>query len=160
VTDPERPIRVLVVHGPNLNLLGSREPDVYGHDTLADVDRRIAKRAGELGAEVRAMQTNGEGELIDAIQSAPGWADCILINPGGYSHTSVSIRDALSAVSVPAVEVHVSNPSAREPFRLVDLVAGGCLGVVSGFGWRSYVLALEGLVAFLRPLPGPPGGSS
>jgi 3-dehydroquinate dehydratase-2 len=138
---------VLVLHGPNLNLLGTREPEVYGTMTLDNVDARIRDRAKELGIEVETAQSNGEGELIDLIQGAPGRFDAIVINPGGYSHTSVAIRDAIAGVGLPALEVHLSNPSAREDFRKVDLVAGACRGVVAGFGWRSYVMALEALAA-------------
>ena len=140
-------MRVLVLHGPNLNLLGTREPEVYGTLTLDDVDARIRERATNLGIEVETAQSNGEGELIDLIQGAPGEFDAIVINPGGYSHTSVAIRDAIAGVGLPAIEVHLSNPSAREDFRKVDLVAGACRGVVAGFGWRSYVMALEALAA-------------
>lgn len=140
-------MKVLVLHGPNLNLLGTREPEVYGTMTLADVDARIRERATELGVEVETAQSNGEGELIDLIQGAPGTYDAIVINPGGYSHTSVAIRDAIAGVGLPAIEVHLSNPSAREDFRKVDIVAGACRGVVAGFGWRSYVMALEALAA-------------
>ena len=138
-------MRVLVLHGPNLNLLGTREPEVYGTMTLDDVDARIRERAAELGMEVESAQSNGEGELIDRIQGARGTFDAIVINPGGYSHTSVAIRDAIAGVGLPAIEVHLSNPSAREDFRKVDVVAGACRGVVAGFGWRSYVMALEAL---------------
>lgn len=138
-------MRVLVLHGPNLNLLGTREPEVYGTTTLDDVDARIRDRAKELGIEVETAQSNGEGELIDLIQGARGEFDAVVINPGGYSHTSVAIRDAIAGVGLPAIEVHLSNPSAREDFRKVDIVAGACRGVVAGFGWRSYVMALEAL---------------
>jgi 3-dehydroquinate dehydratase-2 len=136
---------VLILHGPNLNLLGTREPEVYGTLTLAEIDARIRERAAQLGVEVETAQANGEGELIDRIQSARDTFDAIVINPGGYSHTSVAIRDAVAGIGVPTVEVHLSNPSAREDFRRVDLVAGACRGVVAGFGWRSYVMALEAL---------------
>jgi 3-dehydroquinate dehydratase II len=138
--------RVLVLHGPNMNLLGEREPSVYGTQTLQELDGLIAERARQLQVEARCVQSNVEGDLIGHIQDARTWADGIVINPAGYSHTSVAIRDALTAVSIPAVEVHMSNPAARESFRHVDVVAGGCLGVVAGFGWRSYVMALEALV--------------
>jgi 3-dehydroquinate dehydratase-2 len=144
-------VKVLVLHGPNLNLLGQREPQVYGKMTLAEIDRRVADRAAELGIEVRSAQSNAEGALIDQIQSAREWADAILINPGGYSNTSVAIRDAIAGAGVPALEVHLSNPSAREEFRHVDLVAGACRGVVAGFGWRSYLMALEAVPALLEP---------
>ena len=140
-------MRVLVLHGPNLNLLGTREPEVYGAVTLGEVDARIRDRARELGIEVETAQSNGEGELIDLIQGARETFDAIVVNPGGYSHTSVAIRDAIAGVGLPAIEVHLSNPSAREDFRKVDLVAGACRGVVAGFGWRSYVMALEALAA-------------
>jgi 3-dehydroquinate dehydratase II len=140
-------VRVLVLHGPNLNLLGTREPDVYGTMTLDDVDTLIRDRAKELGIEVETAQSNGEGELIDLIQGARAAFDAIVINPGGYSHTSVAIRDAIAGVELPTIEVHLSNPSAREDFRKVDIVAGACRGVVAGFGWRSYVMALEALAA-------------
>ena len=140
-------MRVLVLHGPNLNLLGTREPDVYGTLTLADVDARIRERAAQLGIEVETAQSNAEGELIDLVQAARGTFDAIVINPGGYSHTSVAIRDAIAAVGLPAIEVHLSNPAAREDFRKVDIVAGACMGVVAGFGWRSYVVAIDALAA-------------
>jgi 3-dehydroquinate dehydratase II len=140
-------VRVLVLHGPNLNLLGTREPEVYGTLTLSEVDARIRERAMQLGVEVETAQSNGEGELIDQIQGARGTFDAIVINPGGYSHTSVAIRDAIAGVGVPTIEVHLSNPSAREEFRKIDLVAGACTGVVAGFGWRSYVMAIEALAA-------------
>ena len=140
-------MRVLILHGPNLNLLGTREPEVYGTLTLAEIDARIRERAAQLGVEVETAQANGEGELIDRIQGARDTFDAIVINPGGYSHTSVAIRDAVAGIGVPTVEVHLSNPSAREDFRKVDLVAGACRGVVAGFGWRSYVMALEALAA-------------
>lgn len=138
-------MNVLVLHGPNLNLLGEREPDVYGDLTLAEIDRRLHERAAALGITLRTRQSNVEGELVDLIQGARGWAGAIVINPGGYSHTSVAIRDAIAAVAIPTVEVHLSNPSAREWFRQTDIVAGACIGVVAGFGWRSYEMALEAL---------------
>jgi 3-dehydroquinate dehydratase-2 len=142
--------RILVLHGPNLNLLGQREPEVYGTETLADIDEAIRRRARELGVEVRILQSNLEGELVGAIQDARTWASGIVINAGGYAHTSVAIRDALAAVTIPAVSVHVSNPAAREPFRHVDLVAGASLGAISGFGGRSYTLALDAILETIR----------
>ncbi len=138
-------MKILVLHGPNLNLLGDREPEVYGHLSLAEVDRRIAARATELGMELRTRQSNLEGELVTEVQQARDWGNGIVINPGGYSHTSVAIRDAIVAVGLPTVEVHLSNPAAREDFRRTDLVGAVCKGVIAGFGWRSYVLALEAL---------------
>ena len=143
-------MRVLVLQGPNLNLLGTRQPEIYGTTTLAEIEAAIASRGAELGVEVHSEQSNSEGALVDAVQSARDSFDGILINPGGYSHTSVAIRDALLAVGLPAVEVHLSNPSAREEFRHVDLVAGACLGVVAGFGPGGYLVALEQLVVHLR----------
>lgn len=138
-------MKILLLHGPNLNLLGDREPEVYGHLSLAEVDRRIAARATELGMELRIRQSNLEGELVTEVQQARDWGNGIVINPGGYSHTSVAIRDAVAAVRLPTIEVHLSNPAAREDFRRNDLVGGVCTGVIAGFGWRSYVLALEAL---------------
>lgn len=146
-------MKVLVLHGPNLNLLGTREPQVYGSLTLEQIDVLIVNRANELGVEVVTAQSNVEGELVSLIQDAAGWADALLINPGGYSHTSVAIRDAIAAVDLPAVEVHLSNPAAREEFRHTDIVAGACLGVVSGFGWRSYLLGLEALSSLEKDRP-------
>jgi len=140
-------VKVLILHGPNLNLLGTREPEVYGSLTLAEIDGKVRERAAELGVDVEFAQSNAEGELIDRIQASPKDFDAIVFNPGGYSHTSVAIRDAVAATRIPTVEVHLSNPSAREDFRKVDLVAGACTGVVAGFGWHSYVMALEALAA-------------
>jgi 3-dehydroquinate dehydratase II len=153
MTESVSRLSVMVLHGPNLNLLGTREPDVYGMLTLEEVDRRIADRAASKGIRVRSFQSNIEGELVDAIQDAIRWADGLVINAGGYSHTSVAIRDAIAAVHIPAVAVHLSNPAAREEFRHSDLVAGACWGVISGFGWVSYVLALDALAD--RPARGP-----
>jgi 3-dehydroquinate dehydratase-2 len=129
--------------------LGEREPDVYGTVTLGEIDLRIEQRARELGVEVRSVQSNLEGDLVTAIHEVKSWADGIVINAAGYSHTSVAIRDAISAVHLPTVEVHLSNPAAREEFRRAGIVAGACTGVVAGFGWRSYVLALEALAAMV-----------
>ena len=140
-------MNVLVLHGPNLNLLGEREPEVYGTMTLAELDAAIADHATTRGITLRSHQSNSEGELVDLIQGARGWADAIVINPGGYSHTSVALRDAIAGAQIPAIEVHLSNPSAREWFRQTDLIAGACIGVIAGFGWRGYVMALEALAA-------------
>jgi 3-dehydroquinate dehydratase-2 len=137
------PIRVQVLHGPNLNLLGTRDPAVYGTTTLAEIDAELARRAAARGAEVRCTHSNFEGELVELIQRAKGWADAIVINPGGYSHTSVAIRDAIDAVSLPAVEVHLSNLHAREPFRHGSLTAATCVGQICGFGAQSYYLGLD-----------------
>jgi 3-dehydroquinate dehydratase-2 len=146
--------RILVLHGPNLNLLGRREPEMYGTLPLEEIDRRVADRGAELGVEVRSAQSNLEGELVTLIQEAEGWADAIVLNPGGYSHTSVAIRDAVTAVGIPTIEVHLTNPLSREPFRHTDVVGGACAGMISGFGWRSYLLALEA-VARAGALPAP-----
>jgi 3-dehydroquinate dehydratase-2 len=140
---PAAPVRVQVLHGPNLNLLGTRDPAVYGTTTLAEIDTELARRAAARHAEIRCAQSNIEGELVDLIQRARGWADAIVINPAGYSHTSVAIRDAIDAVQLPTVEVHLSNIHAREPFRHSSLTAAKCLGQISGFGAQSYYLGLD-----------------
>jgi 3-dehydroquinate dehydratase-2 len=144
-------MNVVVLHGPNLNLLGNREPEIYGHLSLAQIDRRIADRAAELGIAVHIRQSNLEGELVTEVQRARGWAAGIVINPAGYSHTSVAIRDAVAAVGLPTIEVHLSNPAGREDFRRTDLVAGACTGMITGLGWRGYLLALEALLAISAP---------
>jgi len=142
---------VLVLHGPNLNLLGRRKPEVYGRMTLGEINRRLEERAAELGLALRVVQSNHEGELIDALQGVADWADAVLINPGGLTHTSVALRDAIEAVAKPTVEVHLSNVYAREPFRQVSLVSPVCVGHVVGFGWRSYLLGLEAVAGLLSP---------
>jgi 3-dehydroquinate dehydratase-2 len=138
-------MRVLVIHGPNLNLLGEREPEVYGSTTLNEIDERLRKRAKELGFEIATFQSNHEGEIVDRIAQARGGADAIIINPGAYTHTSIAIRDALAAVGLPTIEVHLSNIYAREAFRHTSLVAAVVTGQISGFGAASYVLALEAI---------------
>jgi 3-dehydroquinate dehydratase-2 len=140
---------VLVLHGPNLNLLGTREPQVYGATTLAEIDARLQAEGAALGLEVRCLQSNHEGALIDALHAARAWAAGALINPGGYTHTSVALRDAIAAIGLPVIEVHLSNTEAREAFRHISIVAPVCVGTVRGFGWRSYTLALQALVAWL-----------
>ena len=143
-------MRLLVLHGPNLNLLGQREPGLYGSSSLAAIDAALEQQAAALGVEIACFQSNHEGALVDRIQQAAGACDGILINAAAYTHTSVAIRDALLAVSLPFVEVHLSNTHARENFRHRSLLADRALGVICGFGPTSYRLALEGLVAHLR----------
>lgn len=139
---------VFVLNGPNLNLLGTREPDVYGTDTLDDIARMLTDRAAEIGVAVDIRQSNHEGHLIDWIHEASSeGAKAVILNAGGYSHTSVALRDAVAAIIVPVIEVHLSNPAAREPFRHVSLLSNVCKGTISGLGARSYILALDAAAA-------------
>jgi len=140
---------ILVLHGPNLNLLGSREPEFYGNMTLAEIDQRLIDLGSKLDIEVRTLQSNYEGALIDKLHEARAWAAGILINPGGYTTTSVALRDAISALGLPAIEAHLSNVHAREEFRRHSMIAPVCLGSVAGLGWRSYTLALRALAEIL-----------
>jgi 3-dehydroquinate dehydratase II len=141
---------VLILHGPNLNLLGTREPGVYGTTTLADIDAALKTEAEALGLTIRTLQSNHEGALIDALHDARSWAAGVVINPGGFTHTSVALRDAISAIGLPVVECHLSNTDAREDFRHKSLTAPVCVGSIKGFGWRSYLLALRALAYTLE----------
>ncbi|NMC80196.1 MAG: type II 3-dehydroquinate dehydratase [Chloroflexi bacterium] len=136
---------ILVLHGPNLNLLGQREPEIYGSLTLEEINRRLVEAGARLGVEVRTFQSNHEGELIDCLQEAPTWAAGVILNAAGYTHTSVALRDAVSAIAIPVIEVHLSNVYAREDFRQRSLLSPVCKGSIAGFGWRSYLLALYAL---------------
>lgn len=143
-------MRILVIHGPNLNLLGTREPDTYGKMTLSDIEQRIAAIARELNCEMESHQTNHEGVIIDVIHSGARRCDGIVINPGAFTHYSYAIRDAIAAVAVPTVEVHLSNIHAREAFRHESVIAPVCIGQVSGFGATSYELGFRAVVAHIE----------
>jgi 3-dehydroquinate dehydratase II len=143
-------LRVLVVHGPNLNLLGEREPEVYGRTRLADIDRELKQLGGELGIKIETYQSNSEGDIVTRIQKARGKVDALLINPAGYTHTSVAIRDAILALEVPAVEVHLSNVYRREPMRHHSTIADVAVARIMGFGAPGYALALRGVRALVE----------
>jgi len=139
-------MRILLINGANLNMLGVREPEKYGVKTLADIEQAVINRGKELGVEVDTYQSNIEGEIVEKIQQALGNYDGILINAGGYTHTSVVIRDAIAAVQIPTIEVHMTNIHAREGFRHISLLSGVCKAIIAGFGEESYLLALDGLI--------------
>lgn len=140
---------MLVIHGPNLNMLGVREPQTYGSHTLADIDARIASEASELGIAVRCMQCNSEGGIVDALHAARGSVDAIVINPGAFTHYAYAVRDAIASIGLPTIEVHITNTSAREEFRARSVVAAVCVGTIAGFGIESYTLALRALAGAL-----------
>ena len=142
-------MKILVLHGPNLNLLGTREPEIYGSLTLADINAKLAVLAGEQHAELVCKQSNHEGDLVDALHDARTWADGVVFNPGAYTHTSIALRDAIAAIGIPVIEVHLSNVYAREEFRHVSMISAVCRGKITGLGWRSYTLGLKALLEML-----------
>ena len=143
-------MKILVLHGPNLNLLGTREPEIYGSMTLSDIDTRLLDLGKEMGAELKCFHSNHEGELIDALHDARSWASGVVFNPGAYTHTSIALRDAISAIQIPVIEVHLSNVYAREEFRQVSMISAVCKGKIVGFGWQSYLLGVRALAGILQ----------
>jgi len=143
-------MKILIIHGPNLNMLGKREPDIYGATTLEEINAALTSKAKGLGAEVTFFQSNSEGEIVSNIQDAMSKFEGVVINPGAYTHTSVAIRDAILSSGLPVVEVHISNIHKREDFRQKSFVSGVALGVISGFGVNSYMLGLSGLIDYLK----------
>ena len=144
--------QIYLLHGPNLNLLGTREPEIYGDMTLDDINEAARDHMVRYKSELRVAQSNHEGELIDMLHLARNWADGVVFNPGAYTHTSIALRDAIAAVQTPVVEIHLSNVHAREEFRHKSLIAPVCLGQISGFGWRGYLLAIDALMGHFRDL--------
>lgn len=147
--------KILLLHGPNLNLLGTREPGIYGSMTLEKINALATAHVKPHKVELRSEQSNHEGALIDVLHVARNWADGVVFNPGAYTHTSVALRDAISAIGLPVVEVHLSNVHSRESFRHTSLLAPVCVGQISGFGWRSYLLGIDALMGHLGVLPEP-----
>ncbi len=143
-------MRILLINGPNLNILGTREPEIYGRTTLPEIEARVGDRAGALNVEVRSFQSNSEGALIDFIQAEAAEAAGIIINPGALTHYSLALRDALAASGLPAIEVHISNIYGREHFRRRSVTAACCRGIIAGLGWHGYVAALEALVDIIN----------
>lgn len=143
-------LKILVLHGPNLNMLGAREPEIYGKTTLEQINARLRDLAANLESEVETFQSNSEGELIDAIQKKGTAIDGLIVNFGAYTHYSLALRDAIAWLAKPTIEVHISNIYAREPFRHTSVTAPVCRGMITGLGWRGYLLALEALVGLLR----------
>ena len=150
MSEGEHLFKILLIHGPNLNLLGWREPTIYDTIGFDEINARMKRVAEENGAELRVFQSNSEGALIDAVHDARNWADGIVINPGAYGHYSIAIRDALSAVKLPTIEVHLSNVHAREEFRHKLVLSPVCIAVICGLGWRSYLYGLQALLAILQ----------